>query len=114
MSRSFVINEQRWNVVVVDPYSPLLVDRMGRLTVATTDPIAKRVYISGELKGPFLIKVLRHELGHCAICSFGLLRDIHQMVYPENWLYAEEWICNFLADCGDLTYVAYDIAQTIK
>lgn len=56
--------------------------------------------MSNQLSGDFLIRVLVHELGHCAICSFGLINDIHRMVKHEYWLEAEEWVCNFIADYG--------------
>lgn len=58
------------------------------------------IYLSSDLHGDFLIKVLLHELGHCAIYSFGLDVKIRQMVYPEYWIEAEEWLCNYLYDYG--------------
>lgn len=42
--------------------------------------------------------------------SFDLLPKIHEMVKPEYWVEAEEWICNFIADYGLRIYAAaYDI-----
>lgn len=32
--------------------------------------------------------------------SYNLLDEIHEMVKPEYWIDAEEWICNFIADYG--------------
>lgn len=94
------MNGYSWRVCFVDGNDPMLVDRTGELTVATTDPTTLRVYISNDLDGSFLTRVLIHELGHCAMFSFGLLDDIHRMVQPRYWLEAEEWICNFIADYG--------------
>lgn len=94
------MNGYLWRVCFVDNDDPMLVDRTGELTVATTDPTTLRVYISNDLDGSFLTRVLIHELGHCAMFSFGLLDDIHRMVQPRYWLEAEEWICNFIADYG--------------
>lgn len=96
----FYMNGYLWRIEIVDPLSPMLVDRTGKLTVATTDSYKRVVYLSANLQGDFLITVLIHELGHCALFSFNLLPDIHRMVKPEYWLEAEEWICNFLADYG--------------
>lgn len=96
----FDLNGVRWDVRVVDPYSKMLIDRMGHRTVATTDPLIHRVYLSSTLQGPFLVKVLLHELGHCVMVSYGLLEYIHSSVYPEKWIEAEEWMCNFIADYG--------------
>ena len=94
------MNGSLWRVCFVDNDDPMLVDRTGELTVATTDPTTLRVYISNDLDGSFLTRVLIHELGHCAMFSFGLLDDIHRMVQPRYWIEAEEWICNFIADYG--------------
>lgn len=44
--------------------------------------------------------VFIHELGHCALYSYGFLDYIHRMVLPEYWIDMEEFICNFLADYG--------------
>ena len=89
-----------WHIRVVPRNSPLLVDRTGKARVATTDPISRCVYICDGLDGPFFVRVLIHELGHCALFSFDLLPDIHRMVKREYWIEAEEWVCNFIADYG--------------
>lgn len=94
------MNGQPWRIQFVDPRSPYLIDRTGDLKLATTDPKTHAVYISSNLYGDMLNRVLTHELGHCAIFSFGLLDDIHRVVKPENWIEAEEWVCNFIADYG--------------
>ena len=78
----------------------MLMDRTGTFTVATTDPITRTVYLSSDLHDGMLVKVLIHELGHCAMISFNLIEDIHRMVKPEYWFEAEEWLCNFLSDYG--------------
>lgn len=106
----FTMNGYLWQIVFVDPYDPMLVDRTDVLTVATTDPTTLTVYISNELSGEFLTHVLIHELGHCAIFSFDLLYDIHRMVKPKYWVEAEEWVCNFIADYGAKIFsIAYSV-----
>ena len=94
------MNGYLWRVCFVNPDDPMLVDRTGALRVATTDPQNLCVYISNKLTGDFLTRVMIHELGHCAIYSFGLADDIHRMTYPAYWIEAEEWVCNFIADYG--------------
>lgn len=94
------MNGDKWSIWTVDQNDPMLVDRTNTLTVATTDPVTLTVYISDRLRGNFLVNVLIHELGHCALYSFGLLEEIHRVVYPEYWIEAEEWICNFISDYG--------------
>lgn len=94
------MNGDLWKVRFVNPHDDMLVDRTNTLTVATTDPITKTVFLSSQLSGDFLMTVFIHELGHCALYSFGLISMIHEMVYPEYWIKMEEFICNFLADYG--------------
>lgn len=96
----FNMNGYIWRVKFVHPYDKKLVDRTRKLRVATTDPDDFCVYLSKDLKGDFLIRVLIHELGHCTMFSFDLIDEIHRMVYPKYWIEAEEWVCNFIADYG--------------
>ena len=98
------------SIGLIDQNDPRLVERSGRRAVATTDPKTGCIYLSNELRGKFLTKVLLHELGHCTIFSFDLLDDIHRMVLPKYWFEAEEWVCNFIADYGESIFgVAYSI-----
>lgn len=107
---TFYLNGDLWRIVIVNPTNPQLVDRTGRLTVATTDPATYTIYMSSELTGGVFTHVLIHELGHCAMISFNLLADIHQMVKPEYWIEAEEWVCNFIADYGEQLFkIAYTV-----
>lgn len=98
----FYLNKQPWDICVVKPYDPMLVDRTGRQTLATTDPQTRTVYLSEKLRGALLSKVLLHEIGHCVMVSFHLLDDIHRAVKQEYWIDAEEWLCNYIADYGFL------------
>lgn len=94
------MNGYLWHVKFVEPWSSELVDRTGERRVATTDPRKLCIFLSDDLSGDFLITVLLHELGHCAMVSFHLLEDIHHFAKRECWVEAEEWICNFIADYG--------------
>ena len=100
----FSMNGIIWNVHFVPQNSLYLIDRTGQRTVATTDTKTKNVYLSESLCGSFLKRVLLHELGHCALYSYGLLDDIHRVVSPANWIYAEELICNLIADYGEIIF----------
>lgn len=106
----FVMNGVVWLVKYVNPDDNVLIDRTGNRTVATTDPITKTVYLSNDLSGDFLDRVFIHEMGHCAMFSFGLLDDIHKMTRKEYWIDMEEFICNFIADYG---YYIYDAANKV-
>lgn len=94
------MNGYLWKIRFVSPDAPILEDRTGRMTVATTDPSILTVNLSSDLKGDFLMTVLIHELGHCALWSFGFIDYIHSMTYPEYWVEMEEFMCNLLADYG--------------
>lgn len=104
------MNGYLWHVEFVDPYSSKLIDRTRQLRVATTDPNDLYVYLSSDLSGDFLMRVFVHELAHCTMYSFDLIEQIHRMVYPEYWIEAEEWVCNFIADYG---MQMFDIAYSM-
>lgn len=104
----FVINGIVWRIEFVPPDSLLLYDRTNTHTVATTDPILHRVYISTTLGGDFLRRVLAHELGHCIMVSYNMLDYIRHMTKKEHWVEMEEWVCNFLADFSSLTQTLLD------
>ena len=107
---TFYLSGDLWQVKKVDPYNPELVDRTGKLCLATTNPMHRCVYLSDRLSGTLFTRVLIHELGHCAMISFDLLNEIHQMVKPEYWIDAEEFICNFIADYGQQIFqTAYQL-----
>lgn len=104
------MNGYLWRIQFVDPSDPMLMDRTHTQTVATTDPDHLIVYLSNQLRGDFLMRVVLHELGHCAIFSYDLLKDIHKMVRPSYWIEAEEYLCNFIADYGFKIFsIAYDL-----
>lgn len=100
----FCMNGRCWTIKFVDPHCPLLVDRTHNLRVATTDPETSSIYVSNAIFGNFKTRVIIHELGHCALLSFDMLADIHRMTYPEYWIEMEEWICNFIADYGEMIF----------
>lgn len=110
MVDSFVMNDRHWRVKFVSPSNEHLVDRTNTLTVATTEPGTNTVYLSSRLHGEFLTRVFLHELGHCAMVSYGLLDEIHKAVEPRYRVYIEEWICNFIADYGlGIFQIAYRV-----
>lgn len=98
--KKFLMNGYLWHVRTVEPDHPMLVDRTNTRRVATTDPQSMSIYVSSRISGHFRTTVIIHELGHCALFSYGLIDDLHDMVYPEYWVEAEEWVCNFIADYG--------------
>lgn len=100
MHETFRMNGYLWEIEWVNPFNDMLIDRTNKRTVATTDPVYHKVYLSNKLEGDFLMRVFIHELGHCALISYHLLEELHDFVYPDRWIDAEEWACNLLADYG--------------
>lgn len=105
------MNGDVWKPVLVDPDDDRLVDRTGSRRVATTDPYSKCVYLSKDLSGRFMHTVLLHEVGHCALHSYGLLDSLHRIVPEEYWVDVEEWVCNYLADQGKEIIHAANVAM---
>ncbi len=103
------INNQSWGVESVSPDSPVLIDRTGVFRVATTDPSRQMIFLSNRLEGDFRVRVLLHELSHVVLFAYGLTDAIHRYVNPRDWIMAEEWVCNFMADYGRTVFqAAYD------
>lgn len=96
----FCINDIHWKVYYVSNNSYFLIDRTGKRCIATTDVKRKIIFVDCSLIGDELRKVLLHELTHAAMDSYGLIQDIHKMVPRKNWIFVEEWICNFIYNYG--------------
>ena len=107
---SFFVNGYLWRIKQVPYASPMLIEKTGTRTVATTDLITRTVYLLDTLEGSFFTTVLLHELGHVVMFSYGLLDDVHRAVPRHLWIDAEEWVCNFIADYG---LQIFQIASTV-
>ena len=104
MIDEFYMNGLRWNVRWTNSADPILVDRTGSLTVAVTDPDTMTIYLSNQLNGEFLNRVLIHELGHCVMYSYGLIDEIHRMCKRRFWIDMEEFCANLLANYGNQVF----------
>ena len=110
MIDEFYMNGLDCNVRWTKSTDPILVDRTGSLTVAVTDPDTMTIYLSNQLSGSFLNRVIIHELGHCVMYSYGLVNEIHRMCKKRYWIEMEEFCANLLADYGNQVFgLAYSI-----
>lgn len=110
MIDEFYMNGLHWNVRWTNPLNPILVDRTNAFTCAVTDPETMTIYLSDQLKGKFLNRVLIHELGHCVMYSYNLVSEIHKMCKRRYWIEMEEFCANILADYGNQVFgIAYSI-----
>ena len=102
MLRQFYMNGDLWRVRFVSPNDNVLIDRTGKRTLAVSDYSTMIISIANNLHGELLNRVFVHELGHCVMFSYGLLTDLHRMIKKRYWVDAEEFVCNILADYGQL------------
>ena len=91
MIDEFYMNGLRWKVRFVDPDNDVLIDRTLAKTVGVTDPDTMTIYLSNQLSGSFLNRVLIHELGHCVMYSYNLVNEIHRMCKKRYWIEMEEF-----------------------
>jgi hypothetical protein len=68
----FIINNEKWRIRTVHPFHKKLYRPDGRLTVAACDDNDKTIYLSKNLKGDFLKRVLLHELSHAVFYSYSV------------------------------------------
>lgn len=95
-----------WYVKTAPAVDSIFVDRSGEYTLGVTDPLTHTVYLSEDLQGILLTRVLIHEIAHCCMIDYNLIEMIHRMCKPRYWVEAEEWVCNFIADYGILIFQA--------
>lgn len=103
----FSLNGIVWYVVFVPYDDPILYDyRNNVMSVATTDYFDKCIYLSDNLYGNFLLKVLKHELYHCYEFS---------MIAHDLPIFEEENVASFISNYGEeLINLAYDIYDYIS
>ncbi len=85
------MNGFEWDINLVEPYSPMLRRSDGSFTVGMCDRETQNIYISYQLQGKFLRKVLIHEVCHSAMFSYGIDMSVEQ----------EELFCDLVSTYGD-------------
>ena len=90
----FTINGRHWDIVFVRPLSENLRRSDGSITVGVTDGNVNKVYLSSALHGPFLRRVMAHELCHVFCMSYDVVMPIEQEEFLADWisLYGTELI----------------------
>ena len=110
MIDEFYMNGLRWRVRFTYPKDPVLVDRTGTLTIGVTDSATMTIYLSNELRGEFLTRVVLHELSHAMMYSYHYLDEIHRYCKKRHWVDMEELIANLIANqAKEIFQRAYDI-----
>lgn len=86
----FEINDLYWIVRFVNPHNHMLLMDNGKYTVGTTDIPSRTIYIADNLSSSFLRDVLKHEICHSAIASYGYIIGIDE----------EECLCQVMEHHG--------------
>ena len=66
------INGEKWEVLLVPPFDPLLHMRDDYYAIGVCDDKAKIIAIDNELNDYYLKKVLCHELTHAAMFRYNV------------------------------------------
>lgn len=85
------INDVYWELRFVAPYSPDLQRSDGTFSVGCCNRNNQTIYISADLRGKELKKVLCHEIVHAAMFSYDVFLD----------LYTEELFADLVATYGE-------------
>ncbi len=86
----FNINNENWNVLIVEAYNPILMRPNGLFTLGCCDDETKTIYISKVVSGDLFWKVLCHEIAHAAMFSYDVTLTDEQ----------EELIADIIATFG--------------
>lgn len=87
----FLINNIYWKISFVPPNFPLLQRPDGSFSIGSCDNLVKTIFLSEDLSGDLLKKVLCHELTHAAMFSYGVKLSIEQ----------EELIADLISTYGE-------------
>jgi Zn-dependent peptidase ImmA (M78 family) len=66
------INGEKWEIAMVSPFSPGLVNEDGSFALGCCDDKLKIIFINKHLNKKYLKKVLCHELTHAAMFSYNI------------------------------------------
>lgn len=87
----FKINNEWWYIKFVSPLHPMLQQRNGLFTIGMCNNKDKTIYLSNQLYGFKLRKVLCHEITHAAMFSYNVNLTLEQ----------EELLADIIATYGD-------------
>ena len=87
----FLINNVYWKLSIVPENFPLLQRPNGSYTLGSCDSLTRTIYISQNVHGNLLKKVLCHEITHAAMFSYNVDLSIDQ----------EELVADLISTYGD-------------
>ena len=87
----FIINGELWRVIFVNENHYALKKPNGTFAIGACDDYSKTIYLSKNLSGEYLKKVLCHEITHAIMFSYNINMPIAQ----------EELFAEIMATFGD-------------
>lgn len=87
----FTINRETWYIKFIRPMDRMFRVKDGSYTIGACDDNTKTIYLSDNLRGDFLRKVLCHEIVHAAMFSYDVDLSYEQ----------EELLANIIATYGE-------------
>lgn len=101
----FKVNNQEWELVLVNPSNNNLKRSDGSITIGMTDNNTKTVYINNRLNSTLTDKVICHELTHVFAFEFDYYMPIE----------TEEIVADFMSLYGrDIVYLLDDLVGILK
>lgn len=101
----FIVNNQEWELVLVNPNSKELVRSNGTITIGMTDNNQKKVFINNRLNDYMFNKCLAHEICHVFAFSFDYSMPIE----------VEETVADFFSLFGrDMINLLDDLTLILK
>lgn len=90
----FEINGERWKVVMVNGYHPMLKRSDDTYTIGACDDTQKTIYLNENLEQKKLKRVLCHEITHAAMFSYNvdLTMDQEELLADLLGTYGQEII----------------------
>lgn len=95
----FNINGTIWHLEYKSPNADELMRSDGTFSFGVTDRNVNTIYISSQIRGPFLRKVCIHEICHAFCMSYNIFLPIEQ----------EEILCDFVATHGEEVFEIVDM-----
>ena len=74
----YEINGVTWYIKFIPPHSPIFKMDNGQYTIGVCDNYTKTIYLSNNLIGNLLRKVLCHEIVHSAMFSYDIWLNYEQ------------------------------------
>ena len=101
----FLINKVYWKLSVVPANFPLLQRLDGSYAIGSCDNLTRTIYISENIHGDLLKKVLCHEITHAAMFSYGVDLSFDQ----------QELVANLISTYGDeIVFITNKIFSKLK